>query len=1026
MKKLLLLFFVFCGFLLQVSAQQKTVTGTVTGADDNQPVIGATVQIKGTSTGVATDVNGNFSISAAEGTILEIRYVGMKTKEVIVGKASIYNIALELESVGLNEVVVVGYGTQVKSKLTASLTKVEGEGLKNIPVPSVDQTLQGKSAGVFIESTTGKVSGATRMRIRGSTSINADNQPLFIVDGIPITNIPLNESGAAINPLTSISANDIESMVVLKDAASAAMYGSRGANGVVIITTKKGISGATKINATVQTGVSTPSHLRDFMNSSQYISYFREAAANSDVIDGYAQSDPDSWTTFVNQRLKRYSGWAAQLDGSGNFVGTSANTDWQKAAFQTGKVYSADISAQGGTDKLRYYASGSYNSTGGILVSNSIEKISGRISVDDKINKVLEMGMGLNLNRTFIKQVSADNAFSTPMQLVALSPISPLRTQDGTRYSDTPVTTYYDPLIDVTDAFRRITEYRVVSNGYLNFNIIKGLKLRNEIGIDVYNLKENARYGEYTDSGNGIGGYAFANYAQTQNLTARSFLDLNRSFNQINVSAVLGTEMQRTTVEKVFGEGHQFPMDELKTLASAGVTDATATLTQYGFLSYFTRASLDYSSKYLLSLSARIDGSSRFGKDTRYGFFPAASLGWVISKENFLAENPTLSYLKFRVSYGETGNAGISDFGSLGLYGVAGYNYMKGLIPTQPPNPNLGWESTSQYDAGLDYGFFNNRLTGEIDVYMKKTHNLLLQVPVPTTTGYDSQWQNIGEVQNKGFEFTLNSNNLTGVFGWNTSLNFSYNKNEVTSLGGQSIIDNGGARYMNVVLVGQPIGVFYGAQYAGVDPANGDALWYVNEKDASGHIINPKATTNNFNDANFVVLGDPTPKYIGAITNTFDFKGVELSFSLQGVAGNKVHLVGDQWMGANGVWFDNQLTSQLAAWKSAGDITDVPQARLGYDNGDQSRNGRYVCDGSYLKLRTLVLSYDFPKFITQKMKLDKLRVFAQCQNLLTFTRYKGWDPEVSSDFMNGNIYSGIDFYSAPQPRTIMFGINIGL
>ncbi len=1026
MKKLLLLFFVFCGFLLQAAAQQKTITGAVTGSEDKLPIIGATVMVRGTTNGVATGVDGKYSISVQEGATVEVRYVGMKTKEFTVDNASIYNIVLEYESVGLDEVVVIGYGTQIKSKLTSSLTKVEGEGLKNIPVPSVDQTLQGKSAGVFIESTTGKVSGATRMRIRGSTSINADNQPLFIVDGIPVTNIPLNESGAAINPLTTISANDIESMVVLKDAASAAMYGSRGANGVVIITTKKGLNGATKLSATVQEGFSNPSNLRSFLNTDQYISYFREAAANSDVIDGYAQSDPNSWTTFLNDRLKQYSGWAVITDGSGNFLGSNANTDWQKAAFQTGKIYSADLSAQGGNDKLRYYASGSYNSTGGILVSNSIEKIAGRINVDDKINKVLEMGMGLNLNRTKINQVSADNEFSTPMQLVALSPVSPLRTQDGTAYSNRPVTTYYDPLIDVTDAFRHITEYRVVSNGYLNFNIIKGLKLRNEIGIDVYNLKENARYGENTDLGAGLGGYGFANYAETQNVTARSFLDLNRTFKLVTVSAVLGTEVQRTIVEKVLGEGHQFPMDDLKTLASAGITDATATLTEYGFLSYFTRASIDYSSKYLLSVSARIDGSSRFGKDNHYGFFPAVSLGWVLSKEDFLAANPTISYLKLRTSYGETGNAGISDFGSLGLFGVAGYNELKGLVPIQPANSKLGWESTSQYDVGIDYGFFNNRLTGEVDVYLKKTHNLLLQVPVPTTTGYDSQWKNIGEVQNKGFEFTLNSNNLTGNITWNTNLNFSYNRNEVTSLGGQTVIDEGGARYMNVVMVGQPIGVFYGAQYAGVDPNNGDALWYVNQKDANGHIINPKATTNDFNSANFVVLGDPTPKYLAAVTNVVGYRGIELSFTFQGVFGNQVHLVGDQWMGANAVWFDNQLTSQLASWKNPGDITNIPQARLGYDNGDQSRNGRYISNGSYVKLRTLVLSYEFPKPVTQKLKLDKLKLFVQCQNLLTFTKYQGWDPEVSADFMNSNVYSGIDFYSAPQPRTIMFGINVVL
>jgi hypothetical protein len=272
----------------------------------------------------------------------------------------------------------------------------------------------------------------------------------------------------------------------------------------------------------------------------------------------------------------------------------------------------------------------------------------------------------------------------------------------------------------------------------------------------------------------------------------------------------------------------------------------------------------------------------------------------------------------------------------------------------------------------------------------------------------------------------LNSNNLNGQFTWSTSANFSYNKNEVTSLGGQTILDNGSARYMNVVMTGQPIGVFYGAQYAGVDPANGDALWYINEKDANGHIINPKATTNDFTTANFVVLGNPTPPFMGALTNTLAYKGIELSFTFQGVAGNKIHLIGDQWMAANGVWYDNQLTSQLNSWKKPGDITDVPEARLAWDNGDQSRNSRYISNGSYIKLRTLVLSYYMPKDIVSKIGLEKLRIFLQGQNLLTFTKYKGWDPEVSTDFLNDNVTSGCDFYSAPQPRTIVLGINIGL
>lgn len=1030
MKKHLLLFLVCSVFWLPVLAQQKTVTGTVTGAADNLPVIGATVLVKGSSTGVATDLDGRFQITASEGSVLEIRYVGMKTKEVVVGTSNVINVVMEVESIGLDEIVVVGYGTQIKSKVTSSISKVEGSALMNMPVPTVEQALQGKTAGVYIAGVNGKSTGTTRMRIRGSSSITADNQPLFVVDGIPITTEALNFSGAVINPLTSINFNDVESIEILKDAASAAIYGSRGANGVVIITTKKGVQGATKLNFTVQTGYNEASRKREFMNAQEYIDYFRMAGKNGDAEDDAYYGDPpgtnDYWQRHVETRLKRYSGWAKIVDGSNNYLGSEVDTDWQDEAFQRGQIFTADLSASGGTDKLRYYASGSYNSQGGILVSNGIEKISARLNVDNKVNKFMDLGFALSLNRTSIDQVSADNAFSTPMQLVALSPVTPVRDLEGNLY-DTPVTTYYNGLIDVEEASRDILEYRSLFNSYLVFTLMDGLKWRNELGFDLYNLKENGRYGKNTESGYGRNGYGFGNYGQTQNITGKSYLDLNRTFGTIGVSAVLGTEMQYTSVETLRAEGEQFPVDELKTLASAGlITAGTSTLTQYSFISYFTRVNLDYKAKYLFTLAGRIDGSSRFGKDNRYGTFPAVSLGWVISKENFLDNNRTLSFLKLRASFGQTGNAGIANFGHLGLYGVENYNDLSGLFPTQIPNPELGWETTTQIDGGIDFGFFKNRISGEIDVYKKNTKDLLLNVPVPTTSGYDSQMQNIGSVENTGIEFVLNTNNLTGTFTWNTSLNLSYNKNEVTSLGTQTIIDNGSARYMNIVKEGQPIGVFYGAEYAGVDSNNGDALWFVNEQDANGNIINPTATTNQFTDANFVVLGNPTPPFMGAITNTLGFKGFEFAFTFQGVSGNVIHLIGDQWMGANGVWYDNQLRSQLRSWKNPGDITDIPEARLAYDNGDQSRNSRYLSDGSYLKLRNLMFSYEIPKTIVNKIKLDRIRLFVQAQNLFMFTKYEGWDPEVSTDFLNDNVTSGCDFYSAPQPRSIVFGISIGI
>ena len=685
-----------------------------------------------------------------------------------------------------------------------------------------------------------------------------------------------------------------------------------------------------------------------------------------------------------------------------------------------------DLSASGGNEKLRYYASASYNKQESILVSNGLDRFSGRLNVDNKVNKFINLGFTFSLARTEIRQVSADNAFSTPMQLVAMSPITPVYDTTGELYS-TPTTTYYNPLVDVQNTKRSILETRTVTNGYVNFLLYKGLTWRNEFGYDLYNMKENSRYGTRTDAGIGINGYGFSNYGMTQTLITKSYLDYLENFGDFGFSAVLGTEFQKTGVDNTWVEGQNFPTDDLKTLASAGlITDGSQTVNEYAFLSYFARATIDFKSKYLFTLAGRIDESSRFGQNKRSGFFPAVSAGWILTKEDFLAGNKTLSFLKIRTSYGMTGNAGIGNFSYMGLYGVNTYNGQPGFVPSQIANPDLGWESTKQVDFGVDFGFLQNRLSGEIDYYVKKTDNLLLAVPVPGTSGFSTQMQNIGSVENKGWEFVLNGSILTGELKWNASFNFSINKNKVTDLGGQDMIDQGSSRFMNVVKVGDPLGVFYGAEYAGVDPANGDAIWYRNNKDDNGNIISGDSTTNDFAQANFISLGHPTPDYMGAITNTLEYKGIELSFTVQGVNGNKIHLTGDPYMAANAAWYDNQTVDQLGSWKNPGDITNVPQARLGYSNGDQGRSSRYLSDGAYLKLRSLTLAYTLPQSIASKAKLSNIRFYLQGQNLMTFTKYIGWDPEVSSDFVVDNVVSGVDFYSAPQPRSITFGINIGL
>lgn len=1017
MKKILYTF-AFVLFVLGSTWAQRTISGKIT-SDENEPLIGATVQAKGTSVGTVTDVDGNYTINLPQdATTLIFSYTGYQTQELEVGANNVLDVTLQPAISQLSEVVVVGYGTQIKSTLSGNIAKVGGEEIKSLPVPSVEQALQGRTAGVFIESVNGKPGGAIRVRVRGSSSITASNQPLFVVDGIPLTTAAQNNTGlgnAPLNPLADLNFNDVESIEILKDASASAIYGSRAANGVVLITTKKGKSGKTIIDLDMQTGFSNPTNRREFLNADEFVNYFTEAAHNSDDIDGYTYDDPDSWTQFVLSRFNRYSGF------SDSWQNRSIQTDWQDLLFRTAQSSQANLSARGGTDKTKFFASTSWSNQQGILIGNGFERLSGRLNLDQQVSDKVNFGLNMSLARTFTNQVSDDNQFSTPMQLVALAPITPPRDENGVLY-DRPVTTYYNGLIDQEDASREATSFRTLANAYIRYQIVKNLYLNGDLGVDIYNLKDNAYYGRRTNGGSGTNGYGASLNSNVQNITTRLFFNYApASFGAHNLDLTGGMEFQKSKDEFSRVEGQQFPVDDLKTISSAAdIAVGQGELNEFSFLSYFARANYNYNRKYLLTLSGRVDGSSRFGKNNRYGFFPAASLGWVLTEEDFLKGGSTLSFLKLRGSYGLTGNAAIGNFRHLGLFSGEGYNGTPGLQPTQIANPDLEWEKTAQLDLGIDFGFFNDRLSGELDYYIKNTSDLLLDVPVPGTSGFRSQTKNIGEVQNRGVEIVINSNNLVGDFKWNTSLNFARNINEVKKLApGQTIIENPDADLMSAVIVGQPLGVFYGAEYAGVDPTNGDALWYVNGEGTG------RATTNDFNEANFVVIGDPNPDFIGGITNSFSYKGVSLDVTFQGVYGNDIQLSGDVFMACNACWFDNQTKDQLRSWKQPGDQTDIPQARLGYSNGDQARSSRYISDGSYLRLKTLTLGYEFPTSALKRLKLSRLRVYATGQNLLTFTNYIGWDPEVSSDAFVTNTTFGVDFYSAPQPRTITFGLNVG-
>ncbi|MFZ2784441.1 MAG: TonB-dependent receptor [Sediminibacterium sp.] len=1011
-KKLLISFCAWLFASITLLAQNRTVTGKVTDSQSGAPLSGVTISVNGKAIGI-TDAGGSFTISFPAATKkLSVSYVGYSDQTVTITGNTIAIALKQADNRNLDEVIVVGYGTKTKKDLTGNIARVKGADVANTPVPNFTQALQGRAAGVFVESQSGKVGEGIKVRIRGAGSISASNAPLYVVDGVPI-----NEDGASGSSLADINFNDIETFDILKDASAASIYGSRAANGVVLITTKKGKAGKTNLNVNMQYGSNKPTHLRGFLDAKEYVDLLREAAINSDNIEGIDPLDPaqysGSWLEFAEGRLTRYAGHT-------NWRTLETNTNWEKLAFNdNANSKLMDISASGGNEKTRFFISGGYNGQDGILFGNDFQRISGRFNLDHEASERVKIGVNLSVARTIANRVAADNQFFTPMQIVALAPISPLRNAAGIT-NDRPVTTYYNPLIELEASRYVSTTYRNIGSTYLNYKFTNNLVFKTEFGLDVQNQNDDEFYGVRSTVGQSTNGYGQSTWFRRVNYNTNNYLNYINTFKEKHfIDATLGMSFQNFKTDYTTVNGQDFPVDALKKLASAGtITGGSSTLTESSILSYFARANYKFDNKYLFSVSGRVDGSSRFGKDSKYGFFPAASAGWILSEENFLKDVKGLSFLKLRGSFGLTGNdAGFGDFAQLGLWGASKYNNASGLVPTQLANPKLKWEKSEQTDIGIDFGFFNNRLTGEIDYYVRNTRDLIYDVPVPGTSGFSTQTVNIGSMQNKGFELVLNSVNIASkAIKWNTSLNISKNNNKITKLDEtQTLIPGNDGRYLNSLMVGQGIGVFYGPKFAGADPANGDALYYK----ADG-----KTTTNDYNDAGTFVVGNPNPDWIAGLNNSVSWKGLELSVLFQGVFGNQIMNGAGGFMSASFDWFDNQTKDQLDRWQKAGDLTNVPQLRLGYGNGIGA-SSRYVENGDYVRLKNITLAYNLESKLLSRFKLRSARFYLTAVNLATITKYKGWDPEVNSDYRAGNRNQGSDFYSAPQIKSITFGVSLG-
>jgi TonB-dependent starch-binding outer membrane protein SusC len=1005
MRFLLCLLFLFP--FLASSQNKLTLTGKVIAANEPNGMPGVSIAIKGTSQGTITDVDGSFSMELENGQVLIFSFVGYRAQELTFTGQTNITITLQEDATILDEVIVVGYSSIEKKDITGAITSVKADNLKGLSVSGIDQALQGQAPGVQVTQSSGTPGGGITVRMRGPTSINASNRPLVIIDGIAVETGALsgrNFGGQNDNAVALVPPNDVESIQFLKDASAKAVYGARASNGVIIITTKRGKNARTNISIDVQRGIIDPTHKLELLNSTQLLELQREA-----VINGGGNPDVLGLIPGVTDAV---------------------NTNWQNEVLRRGIVQQYQVAATGGDNATTFYISGTYRKEEGIQLNNSFERLSLTTNFDRKLTERFTLSTNMTMSRALNKRVKGDNfldgVYSGAVKsLPYYSPFDESGRLIGPSSPQYPSFPNFNPVAQaVLPRFNALT-VKVLAGLKGTYSINKDLTLRGQVSLDYNDVTED----QHESSQTAIGGYLLGNgygvfIAQTltnvvSNLTLTYSKQLN---NNHHVHGLLGAEIYRKFVNGGNLQGREFPSDDFTYIQSAGVVDLGASYKDppQSLLSYFGEVRYDFKDRILATASFRADASSNFGPNYKWGYFPSASLGWRISKENFF-HVPVISDLKLRASYGLTGNQGIPPFSYLATWGSTTYNGGTGVSPNNVANPNIRWEKTSEANVGIDIALWADRVQATFDTYYNKTSDLLLFNPYPLTTGFDGLMDNIGDMENKGIEFSISSVNMQRQnFEWTTRVNLSRNQNKVLFLADPVPTYTGysaeGVDRTNTISVGHPLGTFWGLNYLGVDPATGNAIY--EDRDQDGQISNADA----------MVIGNTQPKLIGGITNTFNYKGFDLSVFFQFSYGNKVLNLSKGTLVDMGASLDNnQSVDALRRWQEPGDITDIPKY-IFTDSPEVNNNlhsSRLIEDASYLRLKNLSLGYSIPKRYTDKVLLGNVRLYFNATNLLTWTKYTGSDPEVST--LDGSTASqGIDFFTLPQVKTLVVGLNITL
>ena len=1006
-----------------------TVTGQVVEAGTQRPLIGAQVITSTGRFGTTTDASGRFSLQLPRGThTLRFTLIGYKnvSREVTASDATALGVVtLETDPLRLDELVVTGYTQERRRYVSGAITSVKPEATKEVPVAQIQEVLRGRAPGVQVVQNSGTPGSAITVRIRGSSSINGGNDPLYVIDGVPMIQGNFSRlggfGGQGIDAVGDLNPNEIESIEILKDASAAAIYGSRASNGVVLVTTKKGRPGRAEITFGGYYGTQKDWRRMGLLNAAEYIEVYNEGCMNRYGANCVTFRDqpvaPAPIPTSVATNMRAYRG---------------ADTDWVDQVLREAPIASIEAAVRGGTDRVKYYVSGNLLDQEGTQADLGYDKLNARVNLDYTPADRLSLGTNVALTRSVSLRAANDNTILGGLaNAIAIAPTLPVKDSAGKYVTGF----YWNPVGNIENRSAQDRGVRIIGSAFGNYSLFSGVNVRAMAGLDHYNLRGLRYNSPVYGSAASTNGFGTDASEYVTKVTYEGTLNFNRLLAaQHEVSGVVGASQEDNVEHGATLNGQDFPNEFFKYLTSATITSGSSSRADWGLVSYFGRVSHTWREKVTTSVNVRRDGSSRFGANNRFGTFPSVSVNWRVGEESFLQGQNIVSNLTVRASYGITGNQqGLGNFQSRALF-TGGANYMDqaGISPLQLGNADLRWEKTKQTNIGTDFAVLNNRLKFAVDYYHKDTEDLLYSQPLPRSTGFTSITSNIGSMENKGFDVGvtadwLQSRDADGL-NFSTMLSLSRNRNKVTSL-----YKDQPQLGQNAIIVGQPLGVFYGHVMDGIFQTMAEVQAHARQTVNS----NPRLATapgdirwKDLNSDGVInaddrqVIGNPWPDYEGGITNTASYKGVDLTAFFQFSQGNEIYNGIRTYMDRYGSDGDNHSKRALERWTPTNPSNTEPRAIWGDPNGNSRTSSRFVEDGSYWRLKNLVLGYRLPASLAAKAGARNARIYIQGQNVMTRTDYSGFDPEVNSSG-NSSVTRGWDFYALPQPRTWTIGFNVG-